>query len=362
MRRTAFALVLVGVAWPLGEAAANESLMTEAVSNYGGPNLPNAIPNAAGFASGMTGWTTEAAYTDNSVYDSDFVDPEIRSGGDDTYNFDPTGNAVSISYFCGHGTCDAGFPGGCLGGSVQVCSHASDCPAANNPYTYEPGAGVCRYWPGGSTGPGYGYCAYASPRFIITNSTYSIFGNDVEYSDIVNKSAAWGESSQSGSWRSAGTNGGTNLVVLDLSNGMTWPFAWQSLGAAFAGVHMIATLAPTAGDTDMVADRGSFFASRWHANHASAVMTSWLNTMSSMPSEGEACGDNGVTDGGYMGFNGCGCNMAMVVGATNTEAENHVNETWNDIQNDSLDAKGASYYYYYGQCNYDWVTYPFTLP
>ena len=297
MRRIAFAVALVGALWPINDASAAPSyLVTEAVSNYGGPNLPNAIPNASGFRSGM------------------------------------------------------------------VCSHASDCSAANNPYTYEPGAGVCRYWPGGSTNSSHGYCAYASPRFIITNSTSSIYGNAVEYSNIVNASAGWGESSNSGSWRGAGTNGGTNLVVLDLSNGLSWPFAWENLSSAFAGVHMIATLAPTAGDTAMVADRGSFFASKWVANHSSGVLTSWLNTMSSMPSEGGACGWNGATSGGYQGFNGCGCNVTMVVGATNSEAVAHVSESWNDIQNHALDGKGANYYYWYGQCNYDTTTYPFTLP
>lgn len=364
MRRLLSGLILAGVLWPAGEAAANSSLITEAVSTYGGgADIPGAIPNCASFRANMTGWTTAHAYTDNAVYDTDFVDGQIRSGGSDNLYFDADGNGVAISYFCGHGTCDAGFPGGCLGGSVQVCNDASDCPAANNPYSsYAPGPGVCRYWPGGSTGPGYGYCAYASARYLVTNSTSSQYGNWVDYSNLQTDNVSWGESLFSGNWHGAGYNGGTNLVVLDLSNGMNWPFAWESLSGAFGGVHMIATLAPTAGDTAMVPDRGGFFAAKWKANNNSGVMNSWLSSMSSMPAEGGACGWNGVTNGGYQGFNGCGCNMAMVVGGTNSEALSHISETWNDIQNDYIDSDGANYYYYFGQCNYNTTTYPITLP
>src|SRR4051794_16367261 len=130
MRRLEFGLVITLALWPLGDASANSNLVTESVSNYSGNgDIPNAIPNCWGFRSGMTGWTTLYNYMDSSVYDTDFGDPQIRTGGGDTSNFGPSGSGAAISYFCGHGTCDAGFPGGCAGGSVQVCQHASDCPA-----------------------------------------------------------------------------------------------------------------------------------------------------------------------------------------------------------------------------------------
>src|SRR5262249_19715867 len=218
-----------------------------AVSNYGGNNLPNAIANASGFASGMIGWPVTAAWTNSLVRDSDFVDPQLPNGpgGFDTFNFDARN--VAISYFSGHGTCDAGFPGGCGGGAVIPCVQTSACSAAVNPWGS--GAGVCRYWPGGSIMPGTGYCAFATPRFLKTNSAADTFGHWINYSNSNNNYVGWGESPSSGAWRGAGQNGNTNLVVLDLSNGVEPSFEWRNLSPAFAGVHMIATLMPTAGDT-----------------------------------------------------------------------------------------------------------------
>jgi hypothetical protein len=345
------------------EARAGYEIVTEAVNNYGGPgNIKNAIANCAGFRTTvetMSGWSTYQAYTDGNVWDSDFVDPDLAhtpTGGGDTNNFDPINNSTSMSYFCGHGTCDDGFPGGCIGGgSLQTCYHSSACPASANPWGT--GAGVCRYSPGSSPGspPYQGACAYPTDRYIVVNGNTAPFGDWVDYSS--GNFIGWGESANSGSWRGAAENGGTNLVVLDLSNGMEPGFPFPNLYYAFAGVHIIATLMPTGGDTAMVPDRGAAFASLFVADSTNGVANSWNVAMYSMPSEGGPCGPNG----GYDGFNGCGCNFSMAIGNSDFNASENLNQMWLDLPDDRFDVQGGGWYYYTYSCNYDTGTYPIIL-
>jgi hypothetical protein len=360
-----------------GDARASSTTVGfEAVCDYGGgckPNtsdLPNAIPNCAGFSSWMTNsffhsvFTHGPEYTDSSVFDTDFIDPELTLGGADYGNFDPSGQA--ISYFCGHGTSDDGFGNVSSCGSGVLCGSSANCTAARNPYGTGT-TGVCRHAPGDNSGKvQYGYCSYPTNRYIIINEPSPRYSNAIDYS--TGRFIAFGESPTSGTWRGAGTDGGTNVVVLDLSNGLQPGFPIQNLMPAFAGVHEIMTIMPTYGDTAMVADRGSAFAESYIFNTYGDYepSTAWLEAINQLSGEGgvctDPCGATKVTSGGWGGINGCGCNVVMAMGANSSEPNQHIRETWNDIQNDALDGRGNSYYAWYYLCNYDTTTYPIILP
>lgn len=148
----------------------------------------------------------------------------------------------------------------------------------------------------------------------------------------------WGESATSGAWAGAGTNGGTNLVVLDISHGILPTFWYQTLRNASAGVHMIATLMTAGGDTANSAIRGSTFARMWAANPNGNVAQAWLDTMSSLP----------ATDR----FNGFGCNIVVAMDSTAQGAASKMNEDWIDLRSDNRDAKGNTWYSARWQCNY----------
>ena len=158
----------------------------------------------------------------------------------------------------------------------------------------------------------------------------------------------WGESTNSGPWAGAGTNGGTNLVVLDISHGVLPTFWYQTLRNASAGVHMIATLMTGGGDTMNSAKRGSTFARMWAANPNGNAAQAWLDTMSALPkSEGQPCGN----EGGH-GFNGCGCHIVVAMDSTAQGATSKMNEDWIDLRSDERDAKGNNWYSARWQCNY----------
>ncbi len=361
----------------------------EAVDIYGpGPcntngSLCNPINNAQGFAS----WATRSffsgptfTWTNGNVYDSDFVDRQLNSAGGDFGNFDPEGNTLAIAFFAGHGTSDDGF--GLVGSAdpcneyQQLCGTSSACLPQYNPAVtfqgvngqYNAGAGVCRHSPGYQySNIQYGYCAYNSDRFVIVNGNSVNFNNSVNYS--FGGQVAWGESSNSGTWRGAYTDGGANVVVLSLSNGMEPGFYYQNVGNAFAGAHMIALTMPTAGDYDDPANTGAQFAEGvYFGEYDNSVALAWLEVAAIVGDGGScgqgpnSCGWEQVTNGGYGGYNGCGCNIVMAVGATATEAGNHVDETWDDITDDSLDGQGNGWFSGEYLCNYDTNTDPIILP
>jgi hypothetical protein len=159
----------------------------------------------------------------------------------------------------------------------------------------------------------------------------------------------WGESPSSGAWAGAGTDGGTNLVVLDISCGILPPFWYQALQNANAGVQLVATIMIAGGDTANVADRGATFSSFYRANENSRVSDAWLNTMNALPSgEGGSCPGGG---GGH-GVNGCGCNIIVGMDSTALRASQSMNETWVSLTNDANDALGNNFYTARWQCNY----------
>jgi hypothetical protein len=65
--------------------------------------------------------------------------------------------------------------------------------------------------------------------------------------------------------------------------------------------------------------------------------------------------------GGYYGMNGCGGHIAVSMGATYTEAPNHVNESWLDISDNSLDGQGNDFWYAEWLVNWDSETWPINI-
>jgi hypothetical protein len=332
---------------PIGEADAQTStgIIVESVNNYGGgadcntaPNLCNSIANGDGFIQGMvfpgSRWHQTVRFTDNNVWDTDFIDPEYDPRGNDTANFDIPGTAVS--YFTGHGIADHGC-------STVSCSTTAQCTQPNT----ATGSGVprlpgtCRFSP-----MDLPRCCYMVDRAAVTSSTFNKFSGIVNYSG---GPTAWGESPSSGPWAGALTNGGANLVVIDISHGVLPTFWYQTLQNANAGVQMIATMMTAGGDTAMVADRGATFATFYRTNENTRVSDSWIQTMNSLSAaEGGSCPGGG---GGH-GFNGCGCNIIVGMDSTPERADGSMNEGWVHLANDSNDALGRWWYHARWVCNY----------
>ena len=317
----------------------SNGLVVESVDNYSlrnGPSLSNSIANGDGFLNGMTidgsPWRRLARWTDLNVWDTDFIDPAVNPIGNDRANFDPPGAA--ISYFTGHGFCQDGCS------TQQSCTTTAACKTPNTAIG-ERMPGTCRFSPFDQP-----RCCYMVDRAAATS------GQADQVSGVVGYTSGpirWGESSTSGGWAQAGTDGGTNMVVLDISCGILPPFWYQALRNAAAGVHMIATIMIAGGDAANVSDRGATFAKMWAANPNGNVAQAWLDTLSSLPaSDGGGC-PNG---GGGHGINGCGCNIVVAMDSTPQGAANRIGEDWIDLRNDNNDAKGNSWYSARWQCNY----------
>jgi len=359
-----YAMTVASVAWTTSASATSVAINAEGVNIYPNNDIQAGADEARSFYQGMTSppstpWTQGNLFTDANVFDQDFVDSDLNSNGDDEVSFDAPHTA--IAYFGGHGTCDDGFPDGCLfGGMPQQCRSSADCPFTSNPFGNGSG-GVCRHVPGEQDAMGrYGFCAYQSDRFLIVNGSNSAFGQQVDYS--ASGRSAFGESPESGAWRGAGTNGGANFVVLSVSNGVEPGFEAANLLQAFAGVHMIASTMPVSGDYQTTGNRGSDFASAYFANPFSRIADAWKNTINQLSGVGSACGSNGVTNGGFGGYNGCGCNVVATVGVDINECQQHLLESWSDLQNDAtFDARGNGIFTDTILCNFDTTIDPILL-
>ena len=101
-------LIIAALCCALPSVWAQETgISIEAVDNYSCGALSNNIANVDNFRKQMlsiSGYTTGVRWTDGNVSPTDFIDPELVPGGNDTANFDRSGDA--ISYFSGHGICD----------------------------------------------------------------------------------------------------------------------------------------------------------------------------------------------------------------------------------------------------------------
>jgi len=222
-------------------------LVVESVDNYSlrnGPSLSNSIANGDGFISGMTGpsspWQLTARWTDTQVWDTDLLDHEANAIGNDHQFFDRPGTA--ISYFTGHGSCTDGC-------SVAApCTSTSSCTTPNGAAD-ERAPRTCRYSPFDAP-----RCCYMTDRMALTSGGSDQNQGQVNYTS---GPVRFGESATAGGWAGAGTNGGTNLVVLDISCGILPPFWYEALKNAAAGVHLLATIMVAGGDTANISDRGS---------------------------------------------------------------------------------------------------------
>lgn len=322
-------------------------LAVESVDDYSklGPtvSLKNSIANGDGFIRGMSiagsPWELKTRWVDKDVWDRDFIDRDLNPSANDDLYFDAPG--VAISYFTGHGISASGCSGiSPITGqnTTQPCTTTAAC---TTPFTATRAPGSCRFSPFDTP-----RCCYMVDRAAVTSGQFDINGGTVNYTG---GQVRWGESANSGAWAGAGTNGGTNLVVLDISHGVLPTFWFQILRNANAGVHMIATLMTAGGDTANVPDRGSTFARMWAANPNGNVAQAWLDTMSALPKgEGQACNNKG---GGH-GFNGCGCHIVVAMDSTPQGAADKMAEDWIDLRSDERDAKGNNFYSARWQCNY----------
>jgi hypothetical protein len=322
-------------------AQTSTDIIVESVNNYGGNgDLPNSIANGDGFAQGMlfpgSRWTAGARYTDTAVYDTDFAESALTPFGADQTFFDRAGRAVA--YFTGHGIIDHGC-------STVSCTSTSQCTQPNT--ATGPGVprlpGSCRFSPMDAP-----RCCYMVDRQALTFSPANKFGGLINYTSGPFR---WGESPQSGGWAGVGTNGGANLVVLDISHGVLPTFWYQTFRNANAGVQLIATMMTAGGDTMNVPDRGKTFASLYRADERNRVSESWVQTMNSLPAgEGGSCPSS--PPGGGHGFNGCGCNFVIGMDISPERAQESLNEGWVNLANDSNDAFGNQWYAARWVCNY----------
>ncbi len=328
---TVIALLIVSVPATSAHGQRSTGIVVESVDNYSvrnGPSLSNSIANGDGFLNNMvfqdSGWHLNARWTDNLVWDTDFIDASLDPRGDDTSNFDLPGTA--ISYFTGHGFCHTNPMGdGCS--TQQSCSTTAACTTPNTSIG-ERFPGSCRFSPMDAP-----RCCYMMDRGAATSGSNDQLSGIVDYTS---GPIRWG-------------NGGTNMAVLDISCGILPTFWYQALQNANAGVHMIATIMVAGGDTSNVADRGATFAMFDQAYALARVSTSWLETMVFLPaSEGGSCPGGG---GGH-GFNGCGCNIVVAMDTTVEGAVAHMSEDWVDLQDDGRDPRGNSFYDALWQCNY----------
>jgi len=314
-------------------ACQSNGLVVESVNDYttggnwgAGANLSNSIANGDGFIKAMTPsdseWKLTYRFTDRNVWDTDFS----QGGNWDALYFDKPGTA--ISYYTGHGLTTAydevpEHPG---------CRSSSECtkpPSGASPPGVCKAAGSPNYAPGDVP-----RCVYYSDRKLAVNGSKDQFGHLVNYSG---GQVAWGESPNSGSWRNVGTNGGTNLVVLDASFGVLATYWVRQTISAMAGAHMLATIMPVTGDTANVADRGGYFAGGWAQNPDGAVSDAWLTTMNSIPGSG---------------INGGSCNFVIAYDNSPDRAGRHLSESWSELRNDGWDAQGNQFYSARWLCNW----------
>jgi hypothetical protein len=377
-----FFAILEACALVAGEAkAANVGIIAESVQNYGCggccanckppkscvnsngfADLCNTNANASGFYDTLEtaglGFSTNShgPFSDEAVFDSDFVDPDIggHTAGDDTDEFDTNNNGgVAIGFFAGHGW-TGGHRGGC---EAQTCQHDSQCVNPVAP-EFTPPAGSCVSNP--QSGVGNGICCYATQHALAVNGAVVSFNNNILYAQGY---VAWGESKFSGGWANAKENGQLNLIVLNASWPVEQNYGWEELVApigfppVMAGARLIAAVMPVRGDTADVPDRGSAFASYAITNPNLAVFDAWMDAINN---EENGAGGDGCP-GGY-GFNGCGCNLSIAPGSNQTQANEHSSELWVDFQNDASDTTANGWEDWGMTCNYDLETYPFNLP
>lgn len=343
--------LLAGFTAHVGVGHASSGIVLETISDYtflcGDHSCDtDADTEGNGFWNAMTasgtGWTGTHHYMDNLVYDTDFEDPQYTGLSDnDTNNFDSAG--VDISFAILHGVCDDV--------TSTVCTSDSDCNPASGGYC--PGeplsAGEKRT------------CIKQSQRRIVTSSTNSSHGNYVWYgangASSAVKTIGLGESSNSGGFAGAGTNGGANVAVIVNSCGIRSHHFLKDTQNFYAGVHSVMMTMPIASyldasnqlkfsDTKQWGARGSTFAGFILANSLAAASDAWFNPT--------------MVNNSYWGSSGHNLGAQIVISedSTGDSAIWHVlTESWLGTMFDSNDAKGNSFWGAWFVCNYDCNTY-----
>lgn len=255
---------------------------------------------------------------------------------------------MALSFFQGHG--DGEYSG-------AACTSAATCTSP--PYGSLPDAGDCVFNPITYTdfGTGKGVCEYASSRCLVTcgNGDAGSSTNANHAACMNGGNMVLGENPTEGGWRGAGTNGGTSLAIIHMSNGLTTWFPNLEWSSLYGGIHMYAGTMPTyGGDT---CDSGSFgyaVAHPYSTNPSGAVSTSYTNAISNNP-DCTGC-PGGASYGG--GFNGCGCHVIVSYANTSAHATALAGQSWNGLTTDSGDyATSTAFYSYTVGCNYNITKY-----
>jgi len=319
---------------------ASNELTIEAVGKYdacGNSDLnPTAEDDSDGFEDGMkppgsSTWTTHSHWYDPNVWDTDFLDPDKTGNGDDNDSSEFDAASTGIAWYDDHGACPLQ--------PDEHCATGADC---NDPPPGLSLPGACK-----NEKPTVQVCAYYYPRQL------KVCGSNDKHGGYVNltNSARWGESTDSGGWAGAGTNGGANMDILNASCSVEPSMYWQMLGPTFAGLHIMAVLMPVSGDTIMASNRGSTFAGIWQSGDDSqdSPAAAWLDAEASVRG-GLPC----AFGGGGHGMNGCGVYVVMAVDHDQASATWHLNtESWLGLRSDSNDSTGNGGWHMYGRCNYD---------
>src|SRR5450432_763292 len=160
----------------------------------------------------MASWTDGARFVDPDAWDRDWMDSDKISGGDDNSVTDQPSTAIAM--YSGHGSCNEW--------TTQTCTHSSACTS--------PGAGQSA--PGACSGVLFPRCNYFVPRTANLCGSGDAFGHQANLSS---GNARFGESTPSGGWAGAGTNGNVNMVIMDISCGGTPGQEVNEYWNAFAG-------------------------------------------------------------------------------------------------------------------------------
>jgi hypothetical protein len=334
------------------EASAVKNLVhVETVSSYTpcglGPDIPGSNASGENFAAEILrvnslhfAFDSQHYWNDYNVWGADYLDPDLHgapAGSNDTYAADQPNTA--ISFFQGHGV-GVSYGGG--------CAKASDCTS--------PSTGTCVFSPYSKAvfaQQGGGQCFYSSPRDLVFCESHD--GGRTYGWTVASPSSgmALGENSTEGGWRGAGTNGGTSLMIIHISYGLTPWFPNTEWMPAFAGVHMIAgMMVAGGGDVSDSASYGFAVANGYSANPNGAVSTAYMNAINNNPDSYGCQYAGGVYPG--TGFWGCGCHVIVSYADTTAHAIALAGQSWAGLQADSGDhATGTAYYWYGVGCNYN---------
>lgn len=303
----------------------------------GASDIPLTIPEATQFWDGMLDppgslWDYGVFFTEGNVWDRDFLDSDLTPLGIDNQWFDTS--PYAISFYAGHGRCNA-FPG-----VVQACTNNSQCTSPPAGTTLP---GFCQDFPGGNR------CSYRATKSADTCGNDDRFGHRAIYSEATSN-ARWGETVAGGGWAGAGTNGGTNMVILDTSCPVDPGHHIRQTKDAFAGIHILATLIHFTGDTLDVVDRGPALAARATQNPDGSAAQAWLETLLDVPVGAQNC----AWGGGGRGMSGCGAHYISSQAESIADALFHVEtESWRDLRTDRFDAKFNSGWAWRALCNFD---------